>query len=54
MTDPDPSGIMEIATGYWRSKVLLSAVGLGHAAAVDQVVVAVGRQNRASQRMLSR
>jgi hypothetical protein len=29
MTDPDPSGIMEIGTGYWRSKVLLSAVGLG-------------------------
>jgi hypothetical protein len=29
MTDPDPSGIMAIATGYWRSKVLLSAVGLG-------------------------
>ncbi len=29
MTDLDPSGIMEIASGYWRSKVLLSAVGLG-------------------------
>ncbi len=29
MTDLDPSRIMEIATGYWRSKVLLSAVGLG-------------------------
>jgi hypothetical protein len=29
MTDLDPSGIMEIGTGYWRSKVLLSAVGLG-------------------------
>jgi O-methyltransferase domain/Dimerisation domain len=29
MTDLDPSGIMAIATGYWRSKVLLSTVGLG-------------------------
>lgn len=29
MTHFDPTGIMEIATGYWRSKVLLSAVGLG-------------------------
>lgn len=29
MANLDPSGIMEIATGYWRSKVLLSAVGLG-------------------------
>ncbi|HZE16717.1 MAG TPA: methyltransferase dimerization domain-containing protein, partial [Mycobacterium sp.] len=29
MTQPDPSAIMDIATGYWRSKVLLSAVGLG-------------------------
>lgn len=29
MSHFDPSGIMEIATGYWRSKVLLSAVGLG-------------------------
>jgi hypothetical protein len=29
MADLDPGGIMEIATGYWRSKVLLSAVGLG-------------------------
>jgi gluconolactonase len=29
MTDLDPSGIMEIGAGYWRSKVLLSAVGLG-------------------------
>jgi Dimerisation domain len=29
MTDLDPSRIMEIGTGYWRSKVLLSAVGLG-------------------------
>jgi hypothetical protein len=29
MTRLDPTGIMEIATGYWRAKVLLSAVGLG-------------------------
>lgn len=29
MTDLDPARLMEIATGYWRSKVLLSAVGLG-------------------------
>jgi Dimerisation domain len=29
MTDLDPSRIMEIGTGYWRSKVLLSALGLG-------------------------
>ena len=29
MPDLDPSRIMEIATGYWRSRILLSAVGLG-------------------------
>jgi hypothetical protein len=29
MSDLDPSSIMEIGAGYWRSKVLLSAVGLG-------------------------
>ena len=29
MTDLDPSRIMEIGSGYWRSKMLLSAVGLG-------------------------
>jgi hypothetical protein len=29
MPDLGPARIMEIATGYWRSKVLLSAVGLG-------------------------
>jgi hypothetical protein len=29
MSELDPSRIMEIATGYWRSRVLLSAVGLG-------------------------
>jgi hypothetical protein len=29
VTDLDPSAIMEIGSGYWRAKVLLSAVGLG-------------------------
>ena len=29
MPDLDPSGIMAIGTGYWRAKVLLSAVGSG-------------------------
>lgn len=29
MSEPEPARIMEIGSGYWASKVLLSAVGLG-------------------------